>query len=170
MIDKLNDREKILIWVFVIICIIAIYYLYLLKPIYQEIRILKNKINQHKQKLQELSQISLAIPDLKKELQQIKTDYLAVQKYNSENEIFKKIKKEAENKEVKLINFNPRFQKNKVTINLDLQGNYSNLLTFIKTFKKWKNWVKFKTFSLNVTNNTLKLQLLLIFYLGAGGQ
>ena len=173
MLDNLSLREKIMIFIGIIVLLLAGYYFYFYLPLSGELNSLKNKMESKKKTINNIKK-SISNYDEVKEKHTMLSEKIASIDKKSEKEKKKEFKVTTtdllkyfndiiEVTEVEMRTFRPTEDEEKVALNFSHNGTFYEIINFFEEIDKFQPNISYESLSLNTSNDELSSNITLVF-------
>jgi type IV pilus assembly protein PilO len=154
MFSNLSNREKVLLTILFIAAISSLYYFYIYQPAVQEITELKSRKSEKENRLNIAITFAKKLPDLKNEYNLLLKNIMARGEYTEKDKIdllidFREAIKE---RELELIRFQPQREDRNYKMQVNIDGDFADLVLLLEDFEKWDYWFEFKQIELKKSN------------------
>ncbi len=174
MLDKLSQREKILLIVAVTLIIAAVYYFYIYKPLVVNVQKLEEKKINLENQVETGRMYVSKVPDLRKEyarLQEARRE--KAQKFIDLSilELLIDVREYARENNVILSRFSPAETNKNISMNIGIDGDYEQLCWFFLDMMNWRGPFEFRELNMKGQDENLSASLNVLFlkYNGSNG-
>lgn len=164
MLDRLSQRERIMLILFIFISIIALYYFFVYQPLQNKVNNLTNQVEMKGKEFTNILNLIEKLPDLKERYNEL----IEIEDIMSEREsctaeyILNTIEEKTAQNNIEIISFIPVEEENKIKMNINLSGNYKNYTLFLDSLAGLEYQVEFNRLQLQSYNDQLILNIILI--------
>lgn len=166
MLNRLSNREKIMLIIAFCIWVIGLYYLLLYQPMQKEINQLLESKLQKENELLTARMMAKKLPSLKEkytELTQSQKQQVFDGNITSEG-LLRGLNNLSRENKVQLIDFYPDEQEDRIKVKLLIGGQFKTITNFLTSLEKWDLQMDFNSLKLQPAQDALALDLNLIFY------
>ena len=163
MLDRLSQRERIMIIVLVFISIIAFYYFFAYQPLIDKINNLTHQVQMEGQEFTNTLSIIKKLPEVKERYNELKgiEEKMIEREYCTPENILKSIETKANNNNIEIMTFIPDKRENIIRLNIILDGSFKNYCDFLDSISELKNKVEFDKLYLEMNKEKLLMNMLL---------
>lgn len=166
MWNKLSRREKLLLLASGLIIAVALYYFYLYQPLNLEVEMLTKELTIKEQQLDSATVMADKLPLLKKQVGDINNYKTKDKKLLSSEDLLQILEREAKRFGIKLENFYPNEENNKVRYTILLTGSYQSFIDYLYELEQISFPLEFNSLSIQPGEDTkLDIKIVLSYLL-----
>ncbi len=160
MWDNLSKREKGLLAFLLIIMIIAPYYFFIYQPDNQLIEDCQQQISDKERELALTRAYVKKLPEAKRQLTELlKTESIIMESDFSNEGILNYLNTATKKNNVKLVAYNPVVKDNEITVNVLLEGEFDDLIYFMKDFENTYRGFKYNNLDMKPQSGLIQLRI-----------
>ncbi|MFW6025238.1 MAG: type II secretion system protein GspM [Candidatus Woesearchaeota archaeon] len=171
MIENMSLREKIIVFLGIIILIAALYYFYIYLPLSQKAETLESSLNQKEKRINILENNTKNIKELKDKHKSLEEELASKEKTEdiekkydtTTSDLLKYFNKKSEETDILMKSFNPKEDEEKVEISYSYTGDFYEILDFFSKVDQFQENIGYETFSANLQGEELSSTVKLIF-------
>lgn len=171
MLENMSLREKIIIFLGIIILIAALYYFYIYLPLSQKADNLESSLTQKENRINILEDNTKDIEDLKAKHQSLQKELASKEKTEeidknyetTTSDLLKYFNKKSKEADILMKSFSPKEDEEKVEISYSYTGNFYEILDFFSMVDQFQENVGYETFNVNLQGEELSSTVKLVF-------
>jgi len=171
MLNNLSLREKVIIFIGIILLLIAAYYFYLYLPLSEELNRLENTLENKRTTVKNIEEYISDFDEVEAKHKELGEKIASFDKEEKEEKEFKVTTTDLlkyfndiiEVTEVEMRTFRPTEDKEKVALNFSHSGSFYEIINFFDEIDKFQPDISYESLSLNTNKDDLSSNITLVF-------
>ena len=172
MLNNLSLREKVIIFIGIILLLSAVYYFYFYLPLSEEINRLKNTLKNKRTTVKNIEEYISDFDEVEAKHKELNEKIASFDKEDEEEEkeyevtttdLLKYFNDIIEVTDVEMRTFRPTEDEEKVALNFSHSGNFYEIINFFDEIDKFQPDISYESLSLNTSKDELSSNITLVF-------
>ena len=172
MLNNLSLREKVIIFIGIILLISAVYYFYFYLPLSEELNRLENTLENKRTTVKNIEEYISDFDEVESKHKELNEKIASFDKDDEEEEkeyevtttdLLKYFNDIIEVTDVEMRTFRPTEDEEKVALNFSHSGNFYEIINFFDEIDKFQPDISYESLSLNTSKDELSSNITLVF-------